>query len=333
MAVIFGADALEGVIEMREAIDLLEWMGRHEAAGRTVVSPHLDTQFEGGWMRMMFAADHQSGYAATKACHMIEGVGERYVTSLYRLAEGELLAVLDGRLMTDLRTGAASGVVARRVYVPDPVTAALIGSGHQARMQLESLASVYRVQSASVFSPTPGHRSKFAHDMTVRLGFPVAAVESAEAAVRGANVVVAATSSRSGEPVVRGEWLDRCRLLCTVGGTRPQSVEIDARCFERAEIVVLDSARAAEEAGDLRHAIDAGAVPQSKTTSLAKLAASEAGVPMQGMVLFKSVGTALQDLALSIQYFEQLGELPHYSRVAELASLKTGVSPKALPPQ
>lgn len=331
MAVIFGADALEGVIEMREAIDLLEWMGRHEAAGRTIISPRLTTQFEGGWMRMMFAADYQSGYAATKAFHMIEGVGVRYVTSLYRLADGELLAVFDGRLMTDLRTGAASGVVARRVYVGEPVTVALIGSGHQARMQLASLASVYRVQSASVFSPTPEHRAKLAHDMSVRLDFPVTAVESAEAAVRDASIVVAATSSTSGEPVLRGEWLDRCRLLCAVGGTLPQSIEIDARCFERAELVVLDSARAAEEAGDLRHAIDAGAVPESKLASLAQLAASAAGVPMEGLVLFKSVGTALQDLALAIQYFEQLGELPHYSRVAELASLKQPVA-AALPP-
>jgi ornithine cyclodeaminase/alanine dehydrogenase len=167
--------------------------------------------------------------------------------------------------------------------------------------------------------------------MTVRLGFPVAAVESAEAAVRNANVVVAATHSMSGEPVLRGDWLDRCRLLCAVGSTRPQSVEIDARCFERAELIVLDSARAAEEAGDLRHAVDAGAVPDSKVTSLAELAVSQARVPMEGMVLFKSVGTALQDLALAAQYFEQLGELPHYARVVELASLKQPVGSPASP--
>jgi alanine dehydrogenase len=333
MAVIFGADALEGVLGMRDAIDLLEWMGRHEAAGRTLVSPHLNTQFEGGWMRMMFAADYEAGYAATKAFHMIEGVGVRYVTTLYRLADGELLAVLDGRLITDLRTGAASGVVARRVYVPEPVTVGLIGSGHQARMQLESLASVYRVQAATVFSPTPAHRDKFSHDMAARLGFPVAAVASAEAAVRDAHVVVAATSSRSAEPILRGEWLDGCRLLCAVGSTRPESVEIDARCFERAVIVVLDSGRAAEEAGDLQKAIDASAVPESKRASLAQFAAREASAPMEGMVLFKSVGTALQDLALAIQFFEQLGELPHYSRVAGLGSLKTpaGGAPPLLP--
>jgi len=85
MAVMFGADALEGVIGMRDAIDLVEWMARHEAAGRTFVSPRLTTRFEGGWMRMMFAADYESGYAATKAFHMIEGVdpGEPLVDLLH----------------------------------------------------------------------------------------------------------------------------------------------------------------------------------------------------------------------------------------------------------
>src|SRR5689334_197894 len=179
MALILGAEALEGVIEMREAIDLLEGMSQREAAGRTFVSPRLNSLFEGGWMRMMFAADYASGFAATKAFHMIEGVGVRYVVSLYRLSDGELLAVLDGRLITDLRTGAASGVVARKLEIDGPVTVGLIGAGHQARMQLESLASVYKVDSASVYSPTAENRERLARQMSSKLGFQVKAQTSA----------------------------------------------------------------------------------------------------------------------------------------------------------
>jgi len=164
MAVMLGLEALEGVLGMRDAIDLLEEASSHEAAGKTFTSPRLNTVFEGGWMRMMFAADYESGYCATKAYHMIEGVGVRYVVSLYCLQDGELLACLDGRLITDLRTGAASGVIARKVRAPDPVSVGLIGSGHQSRMQLESLASVYRVESAAVYSPTASHREAFARE-------------------------------------------------------------------------------------------------------------------------------------------------------------------------
>ena len=319
------ADALEGVLSMRDAIDLLEGMSRHEAAGRTFISPRLNTTFEGGWMRMMFGADYEAGYASTKAYHLVEGAGVRYVVSLYRLADGELVAVMDGRLITDLRTGAASGVVARTVPVTGPVSVGLIGAGHQSRMQLESLAAVYRVQSASVFSPTPANRDAFAREMAAKLKIPVNAVASAEAAARGHAVVVAATSSRSSEPVLRGAWLDRCRLLCAVGSTRPQSVEVDADCFRGAGLVVVDSPRAVEEAGDLQQAVKQGAAPAEKQATLAQLVTGKAAAPAQGRVVFKSVGTALQDLALAVRYYELLGGSAA-ARVASLASLKRPVS-------
>ncbi|MGH8622471.1 MAG: hypothetical protein ACRET3_10060, partial [Burkholderiales bacterium] len=235
-----------------------------------------------------------------------------------------LLAVMDGRLITDLRTGAASGVVARRVPVHGPVHVGVIGSGHQSRMQLESLTAVYPVRSASVYSPTLAHREAFAREMTARLRFPIIISESAEAAVRGHEVVATATSSRSAEPVLRGAWLDRCRLLCAVGSTRPESVEVDAESFRGAALVVVDSERAVEEAGDLQAAVKAGAAPAEKQVTLARLVAGTATVPAQGRVVFKSVGTALQDLALAARYYERLGESAT-ARVGSLASLKRPV--------
>jgi ornithine cyclodeaminase/alanine dehydrogenase-like protein (mu-crystallin family) len=324
MTVMLDARALEGVISMRDAIDLLEGMSRHEAAGRTSMSPRVAASFDGGWMRMMFGADYESGYAATKAYHMVEGAGVRYVVSLYRLADGELLAVMDGRLITDLRTGAASGVVARKVPLEGPVRVGLLGAGHQSRMQLESLAAVYRVESASVYSPTAANRERCAAELSGRLGIPVKAVASAEAAVRGHPVVVAATSSRSSEPVLRGAWLEGCRLLCAVGSTRPQSVEVDVDCFRGATLIVVDSARAVEEAGDLQAAVRLSAAPDSKQASLASLVAGKALVP-SGRVVFKSVGSALQDLALATRYYERLAAKAP-ARVESLASLKTPVS-------
>jgi ornithine cyclodeaminase/alanine dehydrogenase-like protein (mu-crystallin family) len=325
MTVMLDARSLEGALGMRDAIDLLEEMSRHEAAGGTFISPRLNSAFEGGWMRMMFGVDRQAGYFATKAYHLIEGAGVRYVVSLYRLADGAHLAMMDGRLITDLRTGAASGVVARKVPVHGPVHVGLLGSGHQSRMQLESLAAVYPVRSATVFSPTLAHREAFAREMTAKLHFPIVIAESAEAAVRGHEVVVAATSSRSAEPVLHAAWLDRCRLLCAVGSTRPQSVEVDAESFRGAVLVVVDSERAVEEAGDLQAAVRSGAVPAEKQATLAELVSGKATVPAQGRVVFKSVGTALQDLALAARYYDLLGPTAA-AHVESLASLKRPVS-------
>lgn len=329
MALLLGADALEGVLDMRDAIDLLEAMSQHEAEGRTFISPRMNSVFDGGWMRMMFAADYASGHAATKTFHMIQGAGVRYVVSLYRLADGELLAVADGRLITDLRTGAASGVVARKLKIDGPVSVGLIGAGHQSRMQLESLASVYRVESAQVFSPTTENRERMARQMTAKLGLPVIAVGTAESAVRDQTIVVAATSSRSAEPVLRRSWMQKCRLLCAVGSTRPESVEVDPGCFMEAAAVVVDTPRAADEAGDLQQAVKGGLSAERQLT-LAAVASGAVTLPAQGLVAFKSVGTALQDLALAARFHELLRNRKDLPAAPDLASLKKPMSAKAL---
>lgn len=325
MAVMLGFDAMQGVIGMREAIDLLEQALAHEAAGQTVVSPKFITDLGIGAMRLLVAVDAQTGYCAMKAYHTIDGVGTRYVVSLYRLRDGELLALLDGQLITDMRTGAASGVVARKVPAEIPISVGIIGSGNQARMQLEGLAAVYQIESVTVFSPTASNRERFAREMASRTGIPVAVVASAEAAVRGCSVVVAASSARSAEPVLRGEWLEKCRLLCAVGNTRRQYQEVDVRCFGDARLVIVDSPHAVDEAGELRAAAAAGALPESKWKTLAQLSAGSVAVPQAGLVTFKSVGTALQDLALAVRYYERLGKLAPQYAVADLGRLRAPV--------
>jgi alanine dehydrogenase len=322
MAVMLGRSALEGAIGMREAIDLLEATFAHEAAGATAVSPKHVTDFTGGFMRMLFAADTQAGYAASKLYHNIQGVGTRYVVSLYRLKDGELLGLLDGQLITDLRTGAASGVMARQVPIQGAVSVGVIGSGNQARTQLESLAAVYRIDSASVYSPTRANRETYAREMSARLGIPVAPVDSAEAAVRGRTVVASASSARTKEPVLRGEWLSECRLLCAVGNTRARFAEADVRCFRDARLVVADSAHAFEEAGELIQAVEAGAIPQDKRATLGHVVAGAVGIPRDGLVAFKSVGSALQDLSLAARYYELLGSRPGVPAAPDLGVLR-----------
>lgn len=311
--------ALEGVISMRETIDLLEKTLPHE---NTTVSPKYITDFGAGSIRILFAADNDSGYCAMKAYHNIKNVGTRYVVLLYRLSDGELLATLDGRVITDLRTGAVSGVIARKVPIDGPVTIGIIGSGNQARTQLESLATAYAVEAAFVYSPTPTNRAAFAAEMSAKLGFPVKPVESAEAAARGRKVVATASNARSADPILHGAWLDGCRLLCAVGNTRPNFAEVDPQCFADAGLVVVDSLHAVEEAGDLRQAVVANALPKSKLATLSQIINKEIQVPKEGLVVLKSVGTALQDLALASRYYELLKDKPGTVHGPDVASLR-----------
>ncbi len=322
MAVTLGFEALQGALNMSDAIDLLERAFTHEAAGRAYLSPKFVSNFEGGAMRMLFAADYEAGYSATKTYQNVRGTGARFLVALYSLKDGELLALLDGRYITDMRTGAASGVVARRVNVPGPVTVGLIGSGHQARAQLECLASVYRISQASVYSPTQANREAFAREMSAKLGFPVTAVDTAQAAVSGHPVVAAASSARGAEPVLRGEWLGSCRLLCAVGNTRAQFAEIDVRALQDAKRVVVDTSHALGEAGELRRAVEAGALPESKRATLGQIVTGAVTLPKEGMVVFKSVGTALQDLALAARYYELIGASAGVPTAVDLAGVK-----------
>lgn len=317
-----GYEALQGVLGMRDAIDLLEQTLAHEAEGKTRISSKIVTSFKGGAMRTLFAADYLAGYLTTKAYHSIEGVGVRYVVTLYSLHDGELLALLDGQTITDLRTGAASGVMARKVPISGPVTVGVIGSGNQARTQLESISTVYNVKSAVVYSPTPSNREVYAREMSARLGFAVTAVDSAKAAAKGREVVVAASSARGVDPVLRGEWLNKCRLLCAVGNTRPQYAEADVQCFRDASVVVMDTLHALKEAGDLLEAVKSGALPLAKQATLAQIVSGAVTAPRTGLVTFKSVGSALQDLSLAARYYELVGKRPGLPSCPDLASLR-----------
>lgn len=307
MAVILDYATMDGALSMRDVIDLLETALVHEAAGKTDASPKYITEFDGGAMRALVAADHAAGYLATKVYHSVKGVGARYVVTLYSLKDGALLAWLDGQLITDLRTGGASGVIARKVPVDGAVTIGVVGSGNQARMQLESLAAVYAIKSAAVWSPTAANREAYAKEMSKKLGFDIRVAASAEDAVRGHQVVAAASGARSQEPVVRGEWLAGCRLLCAVGNTRKAFAEIDAQCFRDATLVVADSKHARHEAGEMIQAVASGALPAEKLATLADVVTGKRTVPSAGMIVFKSVGTALQDVALAGRYYELLG--------------------------
>ena len=322
MTVMLGYETLRGALSLREAINLLERAFANEAAGATMVSPKYVTDFHSGSMRMLFATDEKAGYAAMKAYHSVKGAGTRYVVSLYSLKDGELLALLDGQLITDLRTGACSGVIARRVPIDGPVSLGVIGSGNQARTQLECLASVYQLGEVAVYSPTAAHREHYAHEMSRALGIAVTPADSVEAAVRGKQVVASASGARTTEPILRGEWLGACRLLCAVGNTRKQFCEADIACFRNASLVAVDTLHALEEAGELRQAVAAGALPEAKRATLGQIVTGAAQVPSSGLIVFKSVGSALQDLALASRYYELLGAKPGLARSGDVGRLR-----------
>jgi len=211
---------------------------------------------------------------------------------------GALVALLDGRLVTEKRTAAVSAAAARRLAAPGAGTLALVGSGVQAASHLEAYAAVLPLAEARVWSPTAAHREAFARAHDGGGGVRVRAVASAEEAVRGASLVVTATPART--PVVRGAWLAEGAHVAAVGASTAQFRELDADAVRRSRVWVDSLASAKVEAGDLLEAEREGGWSLGEVVgelgALFSGAVSGRGDARE-VTLFKSLGLACEDLA------------------------------------
>ena len=210
---------------------------------------------------------------------------------------GALAAILDGRLITEMRTAAVSAVSVELLARPDAVRLAILGSGVQARSHLEALALVRPLSSVTVWSRTRAHAERFAREMAGRCAAPVALAASAREAVATADIVVTAMSSS--EPVLEGPWVRPGSHLCVVGSSHPRMREVDTDTVLRSRVFVDSRAGAAAEAGDLLIPVDEGRWSLERIVAeLGEVAGGAAGrtAPEQ-ITLFKSLGMAVEDLA------------------------------------
>lgn len=239
--------------------------------------------------------------------NLCPGQGVRYQVHLYRSDTGELLAIMDAQHLTTLRTGATSAVATKRLARPGPSKVALLGSGGEARAQLDAMQALGIVSEARIFSRTEANREKLAQEMRTRHGMNVRGVGSAREAVDGADIVLAAV--KSAETVLFGEWLKPGMHVNSVGTARRDQREIDPATFERSAIVVVDTREGVfGEAGDAVAAKDV--VDPEDVWELSELVMEKAPsrrTPDE-ITLFKSVGTGTQDIALAKVIYERARE-------------------------
>ena len=214
---------------------------------------------------------------------------------LFRADTGEPLAVMDGRLITEMRTAAVSAAATQYLAAPESRVLALLGSGVQAQAHLEALSHLHPYNEIRVWSRTPEHAARFAaaHGATAT---------SAEVAVRGADVVVTATNAL--EPILRGEWLKPGAHVNAVGSPLPNRRELDDRAMRNT--LVVDSREAVlKESGDV---ILSGAPIYAE---IGEIFAGLKPAPRDATTIFKSVGLAIEDVAAAqLVYDAALGESP-----------------------
>lgn len=298
-----------------------------ERAGHTVLPPRLDVDLPNGFLRTMPAAIN--GVMGLKVMTLVKGLGTRYLVLVYDRTTGALIAMLDADEITRLRT-AATTAVAGEMLVQDgqPSSIGLIGSGFEAEGHLRLLAAVWPLRRVRVFSPSPERREAFAARMTAQLGIEVRAVDSIDDAVSDSSVTVLATKSST--PVVDGAAFPQGTVVLSIGSTRPDLRELDGVSLRRAAILLVDdAAQVRRESGDIIEGLSSGALPEDRVVAMSAL--GDLPSPSQDgrdLLAFKSVGTAVHDLALATALIDaataagrgrELGELTHLKPFAASA--------------
>jgi len=216
--------------------------------------------------------------------------------------------VMDGRLITEMRTAATSAAATKLLARKDSHVLAILGSGVQARSHLEAMRLVRNVDEVRVWSPRNAGKFATEHNVT--------AATSAEECVRGVDIVCVVTGSET--PVLKGEWLSPGMHINAVGANRPTWRELDDECLRRSKIYVESRDAAFKESGDIIAAVQVsepgtGGVPAGASPSgVQDVTGSSATIREIGglinrndngresteeITLFKSLGQAVEDIA------------------------------------
>src|SRR5258706_8051552 len=155
-------------------------------------------------LHYMAAGDPVHGFIGMKIYTSVRGA-VRFMVPLFRSATGEMAALIEADALGQIRTGAATGVATKYLANADARFAGIIGTGYQARTQLEAVAAVRPLERVRAFGRDPERRAQFCREMSARIGVEVEPVDSGEMAVRGADIVVKATSAK--EIGFEGPWV------------------------------------------------------------------------------------------------------------------------------
>ncbi|HSD39415.1 MAG TPA: ornithine cyclodeaminase family protein [Rhodocyclaceae bacterium] len=293
------------LLDMPLALKAVETAHATLARGEASDVPRRRVRGSGAMQHLLQAAWPAGGVMGYKA-YTTSAAGARFLLHLFRADSGEPLAVIEADLLGMMRTGAAGGLAARCLSRPDARVAGIIGAGWQARGQMLALAAVRDLTHFKVFARRPDKLQQFCADMTVESGVRVEAVESAELAVRGSDIVVTATTASS--PVLQGAWLADGVHVNAMGSNSLARRELDETAVNRADLICVDSRETALlEAGDIVPGLEKGRFTTRKLVELGELLAGfRPGRQSDTDVsLFESQGLAIQDVVLGAALLER----------------------------
>lgn len=292
-----------------------------QRAGRFQLPTRIDVNVPTGFFRAMPAA--LGDYMGAKLMTLARGVGNRYLLLVYRQESGELLATLDASEVTRLRTAATTALAGRLLRPEGTNVLGLVGSGFEAEGHLRAFAQLWPLEKVRVFSRSAQRRRDFAARLGAELGIDVEpAAEVAE--VTGASPVTV-LCTKAVAPVVDGVTFAPDAIVLSIGSTRPDLRELDDATFARSRAVLVDDvATVLAESGDVASAVVSGAIGRESLVSMAEWSADRALANQErDLLVFKSVGTALQDLALATVLIECAADRGLGRDIGDITELKS----------
>lgn len=256
---------------------------------------------KGGWQRVMASAPGGSRLAGSKTISASTQNGlVSYLVSLFDTQDSHLAALIDGNRLTGLRTAGTAAAALTKLMPSGPVITAVIGSGFEARAQLRAAVRVLEITEVRVSSPTEANRELFARELSVELGIPVTACESAQQAVGRADLILCAARSRDETPVLMADWVSPHATVVSVGSTTPSQIELDPALIGKAQLVVADALQEVlHDSGDMIAAKAAGFHPELCTVSLHDLMGGKAKRNPGELAIYKSSGSGFQDIVVA----------------------------------
>jgi ornithine cyclodeaminase/alanine dehydrogenase-like protein (mu-crystallin family) len=297
------ADVRE-LLDMEIAIDVVEEAFRQLGQGNAMNVPRARAHAQGIYLHTMSAVASYLGYAGWKA-YTTTSQGAKFHVGLYSTKSGELTALIEANFLGQLRTGAASAVATECMARPDAKVAGLFGSGHQARTQLKGVCTVRKIELVEVYSRNEERCRQFCELMSEWCNTRVVPSRNPDGVAAEKDIVICASSART--PLFEGKALDEGTHLNVIGSNFLNKAEIDVTTVHRADTIVCDSIEQCRlEAGDFVQALEDGAVEWSNMHELADVVAGrETGrKTAESITLFKSVGLALEDVAVGARLVE-----------------------------
>ena len=299
----FTESDVRALLPMSEAGRLMQTAFERLARGEAINQPRRRLILPTGSM-LHYMAGSDGPYFGAKIYSAHARHGAHFLFLLYRSGDAEPLALIEANYLGQIRTGAVSGLATRCMARPDADTLGIIGSGFQARSQLSAMLAERAFRRIRVWSRDAEKRGAFAAECSAAFGTKVEAVDTAEAAIRGAGIVATATNAK--DPVLESDWIEPGTHINAMGSNQAKRRELPAELVRRADWIAVDSIEQARmESGDLLLALDENGWNDPKLVEL-KDVVTAGGLKRRptDITIFKSNGLAVEDVICAGYVYE-----------------------------